>query len=81
MSRGSFEMFKITPYKFGTVGMRSRMRACADEYLAMVNESVVQGVCKVVTRSSFGVTQLHKASGGKWMFHHCVTRSHMNLEW
>ena len=29
--------------------------ACADEFLAMVSEGVVNSVYKVVTRSSFGV--------------------------
>ena len=53
----------------------------ADEFLATVYEAVVHGVYKVVTRSSFGVIRQHKASGGKWMFHHCVTRSHMKLVW
>ena len=31
------------------------MRACADEFLAMVTEGVIHGVYKVVTQSSFGV--------------------------
>ena len=37
--------------------------------LATVTEGVVHDVCEVVTQSSFAVTQQHKASGGKWMFH------------
>ena len=52
------------------------MQACANEFLAMVTKGVVHAVYKVVTRSSFGVTGRHKASGDKWTFHHCVTRWH-----
>ena len=29
---------------------------------------------KLLTQSSFGVIQQHKARGGTWMFHYCVTR-------
>ena len=66
-------MFKIYAFEFSTVGMCRRMRACADEFLAMVSEGVVYVVYKVSTWSSFSVTWRHKVSGGKWMFHHCVT--------
>ena len=55
------------------------MRACADEFLAEVTECVVYGVTKVVTRPSFSLIPRHRASRGKWMFHHCVTRLHMSL--
>ena len=51
------------------------MRACADTFLATETEGAVHGVCEVVTRSFFGVIQRHKASGGKWTFHHCFTFS------
>ena len=36
----------------------------------------VQYVHKVVIWSPFGVILRHKASGGKWTFHHFVTRLH-----
>ena len=49
------------------------MQECADEFLATVTEGVAHDVYKVVTRSSLGVTQRHKASGGKYTFCHCVT--------
>ena len=80
VSHRSFEMFKITTSEFGTVGMCRRMLTCTDEFLATVTEGVVHGVYKVVTGSSIGVARQHKVSGGKWMFHYYVTRSHMNLE-
>ena len=44
------------------------MQACADGFLATLTEGVVHGEYKVVTRSSFSVTQRHKVSGGKWTF-------------
>ena len=44
-----------------------------------VTKSVVHGVNKVVTSSSFGVIQRHKATGGKWICHHPVTRLYTNL--
>ena len=48
--------------------------------LTTITEGVVQGVYKVVTWSSIGVTWRHKVSGGKWTFCHCVTkRSLLNL--
>ena len=34
----------------------------ADEFLATITEGVVHGVYKIVTGSSFVLTQLHKAS-------------------
>ena len=43
-SHGSFEMFKISASEFGTVSMRSRIRACVDDFLATVTEGVVHGV-------------------------------------
>ena len=46
------------------MGTCRRMRACADEFLAMVTEGY---------QLSFGVTQRHKVSGNKWMFHNCVS--------
>ena len=55
------------------------MQACADEFLAMVTEGVIHGVCKVVTPWSFSIIRQHKASGCKWMFCHCVTTSHRML--
>ena len=48
--------------------MHRRMRACTDEFLAMVSEGVVNGVYNVVTWSSFSVTQRHKVSGGTGRF-------------
>ena len=45
-SYGSFKMFKISASEFRTVGMCRRMRACRDEFLAMVTEGVVHGVYK-----------------------------------
>ena len=77
-SFGSFKMFKISVSEFCTVSMHRRIRACADGFLAMVTKCLVY---KVVNWSSFGVTRRHKASGGKWMFCHCVTRSHTDLRW
>ena len=47
--------------------------------LAMVIEGLVPSVYKVMTRSSFGITWQHKASGDKWTFRHCVKRLHLNL--
>ena len=76
ISHISFKMFKFSTSEFCTVDMCRRIQACADELLASVTEGVVHGVHKVMTRSPFGVTQGHKASGGKWTFHHCDTRSH-----
>ena len=55
MSYRNFKMFKISASEFGSLHMRRRMRACTDEFLATVNEGVVHGVYKVVTRSVFGV--------------------------
>ena len=78
-SYGSFKLFKISTSDFRTVGMHRQKRACTDEFLAMVTEGVVHSVYKVVTWWSFGVIWQEKANGGKWMFHHCVTRSHTNL--
>ena len=76
VSYTSFKMFKISASEFCTMNIRRHMQACVDEFLAMVTEGVVHAVYKVVTRSSFGVTGRHKASGDKWTFHHCVTRWH-----
>ena len=56
---GSFKMFCISASKYRSVGMRRRMRACADGFLAIVTEGVVHGEYKVVTRSSLGVTWRH----------------------
>ena len=53
------------------------MEACTDECLALVTE----GVYKVVTWSSFGVTRRHNVSGGKWTLRYCVARLHLNLGW
>ena len=64
----SFKTFKISASKFGI--LPTQMRACIVEFLAKVTECVVHSVYKVVTPSSFGVTQRHKVSGGKWTFHH-----------
>ena len=72
-------MFQISASEFGTVSIRRRMQAFADEFLAMVTEGVVNGVFSVVTWPYFSVTWLEKSSGGKWMYRHCVTRAHMNL--
>ena len=57
------------------------MQACADEFIATITEGVVIGVYNVMTWSSFDVIRQHKVSGGTWMFRHCDTRSHTNLEW
>ena len=65
-------MFKISTSEFGI--MCKRIRACADEFLAMVTEGTV------VTESSFGVTQRQDVSGSKWMFRHCIIRLHENLK-
>ena len=54
---GSFKIFKISASEFGTMGMCRRMPACADEFLARVNEGVVHGVNKGMTQSSFSVTR------------------------
>ena len=70
-------MFKISTFDFGTMSTHRQKQACVDEFLATVPEGLVQGISKVVTRWSFGVRRQHKASGGKWTFHNCVTRSHM----
>ena len=78
-SYGNCKMFKISDSEFRTMDIHRRMRACADEFLAMVAEGVVHGVYMVVTRQSISVTRQHKASGGKWTFCHCVTRSHTNV--
>ena len=64
-------MCKISASEFGD--MCKRIQACADEFLVTVTVGVVHSVHKVMTWSSFGVTLRHKASGGKWTFHHCVT--------
>ena len=77
MFYGSFKMFKVSTSELGTMAMNRRMRACADQFLPKVTESVVHSVYKVVTRLSFGVTQRHKVSACKWTFRHCVT----NLTW
>ena len=79
VSYGSFKMFKISASDFETVGMCRRKRACSHNFLTTVTEGVVHGVSKVVARSSFSVIRRHKASGGKWTFCHCVTRSYTNL--
>ena len=42
------------------------MVAYTEEFLAMVTEGAVHGVCKVVTWLSFCVTWRHKASDSKW---------------
>ena len=52
-----------------------------NEFTAKVTEGVVHAVYKVVTLSSFGVAWQHEVSGGKWTFHHCVTRLHINPRW
>ena len=62
-------MFKIFASEFGIVSMCRRIEACT-EFLATVTEGVVCGVYKVATRSSFGVIERHKVSGGTWTFHH-----------
>ena len=75
-----FKCFNIFASEFG-------MRWACDEkcehaemnLLLLVTEGVVHRVYKVITRSSFSVTRRHKASGGKWTFHHCVTTSHTNM--
>ena len=72
-------MFKISASEFCTVGMYRQIQACEDEFLATVTEGVVYSVYKVVIWSSFCVTWRHKVTGGKWTFHQCVSRSHMNL--
>ena len=65
-------MFKISASEFCNMSTCRQIRACIlDEYVTIVTEGVLYGVCYVVTWSSFGVTQRHKASGGKWTFHHC----------
>ena len=81
MAYGSFKMCKISLHISETMSMCRRTRACTDKFLAMVSEGVVHCVYKVVTWSSFGVTRRHKASGGKWIFRHCVTILRTNLEW
>ena len=40
----SFKMFKIYASEFGTIDMRRQVRACANEFLAIVTESVVHDV-------------------------------------
>ena len=60
--------------------MHRQFCACAYQFLNMVTEGVVQGVHKVVIRSSLGVIRRLKVSGGTWTFHHCDTRLHTNLE-
>ena len=44
-------MFKISTSEFGTMGVRRRIRACIDEFLATVTEGVVHSVYKVVSQS------------------------------
>ena len=61
------------------MSLRRLKGVCADKFLATVTEGVVHAVYKVVTRSSFGVTQQHKVSGGTWTLHHGVKRPHTNL--
>ena len=61
-------MLKISASEFSTVVVCRQMRVCTDEFLATVTEGVLHGICKVVTRSSFGVIWQHKVSVGKWMF-------------
>ena len=64
---GSFKRFKISSSGLLTMSMRRRMRACADEFLAMVTEGLVHGVRKVVTRSSFSVILPHNwATVAEW---------------
>ena len=77
----NFKMFKISVFEFGIVSMRSEMRSCADEFLATIIEGIVQGLYMVVTKLSFGVIWRHKASGDKWIFRHCFTSLHTNLDW
>ena len=79
LARPSFKIFKISSSEFDTLRMHRGMRACTDEFLATVTEGLVDSVYKVVTWSSFGVMECHKASGGKWTFPHCVTRLYTNL--
>ena len=74
-------MFKISHSQIGTAGIRRRMLACMEEYLATVAEGVVHGVHKDVTWLSFRAIRQHKASGDKWMFHHCVKRLLLHLGW
>ena len=64
MSYGSFKKFKISASEFGTMGMHRQFHTCACEFLTIVTKGVVRGVYKVVIRSSFSVTRLHKVSGG-----------------
>ena len=52
-------MFKISASVVGVMDMCSRMRACKDEFPATVTEGIVHDVYKVVSRSSFDVTQRH----------------------
>ena len=70
-STGVLKCLKFLPLN---VGMYRRMRACTDEFLAMVIEGVVHSVYKVVTQSSFSVVRRHKVSESTWMFRHCDTR-------
>ena len=71
-------MFEISAFDRLTMSMCRCMQVCVDEFLTLITEGVVHGVCKVVTRLSFCVIRRHKMGGSEWMLHHCVTRSHMN---
>ena len=54
---GNFNMFQISASEFGTMDMCRQMRAWADEFVVMVTEGMVHGVCKVVAQPSFSVIQ------------------------
>ena len=43
-----FKCLKFNVKEFGSVRMCRGIRACAYEFVAMVTEGVVHGVCKVV---------------------------------
>ena len=60
-------MFKISPSDWLTVSLR--------RWISYY--SLFHGLCKAVTRSSFDVIRRHKASGGYWMFRHCVKHKHI----
>ena len=45
-------MFKVSTFEFVTVGMHILIRACTDEFLAMVTEGVVHSVGLLLGRLS-----------------------------
>ena len=58
----SIKIFEFSASDFGSVCMRRRFCACAYDFLSRVTEGVVNGVNKIVIRSSFGVIWRHEVS-------------------